>query len=42
MTTHYAKIVDKYIGEEMDRLYDLYDVEESWSSWHFGKVLRNL
>ena len=27
MTTHYAKIVDKYIGEEMDKLCDLYDVE---------------
>lgn len=29
MTSHYAKIVDKYIGEEMDKLCDLYDIEES-------------
>ena len=29
MTSHYAKIVDKYIGEEMDKLGDLYDIEES-------------
>jgi site-specific recombinase XerD len=29
MTTHYAKIVDKYIGEEMDKLCDLYDIKES-------------
>ena len=25
MTSHYAKIVDKYIGEEMDKLMDTYD-----------------
>ena len=25
MTSHYAKIVDKYIGEEMDKLCDLYN-----------------
>ena len=27
MTSHYAKIIDKYIGEEMDRLNELYDEE---------------
>ena len=26
MTSHYAKIVDKYIGEEMDKLTDKFDV----------------
>jgi integrase len=25
MTSHYAKIIDKYIGEEMDKLNDLYE-----------------
>ena len=25
MTSHYAKIIDKYIGEEMDKLNDLYN-----------------
>ena len=25
MTSHYAKIVDKYIGEEMDKLTDRFD-----------------
>lgn len=25
MTSHYAKIVDKYIGEEMDKLMNSYD-----------------
>ena len=25
MTSHYAKIVDKYIGEEMDKLMNAYD-----------------
>ena len=29
MTSHYAKIVDKYICEEMDKLCDLYDIKES-------------
>jgi len=27
MTSHYAKIIDKYIGEEMDRLNELYEEE---------------
>lgn len=27
MTSHYAKIVDKYIGEEMDKLNGMYDAE---------------
>lgn len=27
MTSHYAKIVDKYIGEEMDKLNEMYDAE---------------
>ena len=27
MTSHYAKIIDKYIGEEMDKLNELYDAE---------------
>ena len=27
MTSHYAKIVDKYIGEEMDKLCDMYDID---------------
>jgi hypothetical protein len=27
MTTHYAKIVDKYIGEEMDKLCEIYDID---------------
>lgn len=26
MTSHYAKIIDKYIGEEMDKLNELYEV----------------
>lgn len=29
MTSHYAKIIDKYIGEEMDRLNELYDEESA-------------
>ena len=28
MTSHYAKIIDKYIGEEMDKLEDPYDIEQ--------------
>jgi hypothetical protein len=24
MTTHYAKLVDKYIGEQMDKLLDAF------------------
>lgn len=27
MTSHYAKIIDKYIGEEMDKLNELYEEE---------------
>ena len=27
MTSHYAKIVDKYIGEEMDKLCDMYYID---------------
>jgi hypothetical protein len=26
MTSHYAKIIDKHIGEDMDKLNELYDV----------------
>lgn len=29
MTSHYAKIIDKYIGEEMDKLNALYDEESA-------------
>ena len=29
MTSHYAKIIDKYIGEEMDKLNELYDSESA-------------
>ena len=29
MTGHYAKIIDQYIGEEMDKLQDIYDFEIS-------------
>ena len=25
MTNHYAKIIDKYIAEEMDKLSDIYE-----------------
>ena len=28
MTSHYAKIIDKYIGEEMDKLEELYNIEQ--------------
>ena len=34
MTSHYAKIIDKYIGEEMDRLNELYDEDSVGYIFH--------
>ena len=30
MTTHYAKLIDRCIGEQMDRIIDNYTVSEEY------------